>query len=106
MPPRKATGTKTALSTNTIAMIGAVTSAMARIAASLGKTPSSRICRSTFSTTTMASSTTIPMAKTMPNKVSVLMENPSACIPANVPMSETGTATAGIKVARQLCKNR
>ena len=35
---------------------------------------SSRMMRSTFSSTTMASSTTIPMASTMPNRVSVLIE--------------------------------
>jgi len=62
--------------------------------------------RSTFSTTTMASSTTIPMASTMPNSVRVLMENPRACMPAKAPMRETGTATAGISVVRQLCRNR
>ena len=36
----------------------------------------SRMWRSTFSTTTIASSTTIPIANTMPNSVMVLMENP------------------------------
>src|SRR5260370_39220660 len=39
--------------------------------------------RSTFSTTTMASSTTIPMAKTRPNKESALIENPNANMTAN-----------------------
>ncbi len=38
--------------------------------------------RSTFSTTTMASSTRIPMASTMPNMVSTLMEKPKAAISA------------------------
>ena len=42
--------------------------------ASFGDRPSSLITRSTFSTTTMASSTSRPMASTMPNIVSVLME--------------------------------
>ncbi|MCY1230885.1 hypothetical protein D9M72_433180 [compost metagenome] len=46
---------------------------MERRAASLGGRPSSAITRSTFSTTTMASSTSSPMASTMPNMVSVLM---------------------------------
>ncbi len=54
----------------------------------------------------MASSTTMPMASTMPNSVSVLMEKPSAEKAANVPTSEIGTARIGISVARQLCKNR
>ena len=38
---------------------------------------SSRIRRSTFSTTTIASSTSRPIASTMPNRVSVLMEKPN-----------------------------
>ncbi len=41
----------------------------------------------------------------MPNKVSELIENPSRYIPANVPVSETGTARVGISVARRLCRN-
>src|SRR5690554_120433 len=61
--------------------------------------------RSTFSTTTIASSTTMPIASTMPNSVSVLIENPSASIPANVPTIATGTASNGISVARHDCKN-
>ena len=36
--------------------------------------PSSRMTRSTFSTTTMASSTSRPMASTIANMVSVLIE--------------------------------
>src|SRR5262245_61139440 len=96
------TGTKTETRTSTIAMTGAGTSDIARLAASLDETRSSRICRSTFSTTTIASSTTIPIAKTIPNKVIVLMEKPSAYRPANVPINDTGTATVGIIVVRQL----
>jgi len=42
--------------------------------ASQGGSPSSVITRSTFSTTTMASSTSRPMASTMANIVSMLME--------------------------------
>jgi hypothetical protein len=42
--------------------------------ASRGDRPSSLITRSTFSTTTMASSTSRPIASTMPNMVSVLIE--------------------------------
>ena len=49
--------------------------------------------RSTFSTTTIASSTTMPMASTSPNRVSVLIEKPKSSMNANVPTIETGTAT-------------
>ena len=69
---------------------------MAFSAASFGVMPSS-MCRSTPSTTTMASSTTSPMASTSPNKESVLMEKPNNGKNTNVPTSETGTASRGIK---------
>ena len=46
----------------------------------------------------------MPIASTRPNSVSRLIEKPSTCIPEKAPMTETGTATTGIKVARQLCR--
>ena len=46
----------------------------------------------------MASSTTIPIAKTNANKVNKLIEKPNICIKAKVPTKETGTAKAGINV--------
>jgi hypothetical protein len=58
--------------------------------------------RSTFSTTTIASSTTIPIASTRPNRERVLMEKPKPSRTANVPTIETGTATSGITEARQV----
>ena len=85
-----------------MAITGAVTSFMARLAASLAEQHSSAMWRSQFSTTTIASSTTIPMARIMPKSVRVLIENPRADMPAKVPMRDTGTATAGISVVRQL----
>ncbi len=48
----------------------------------------------------MASSTTSPMASTSPIRAMVLMEKPSRGNMAKVPMRETGTARAGIRVAR------
>ena len=74
--------------------------------ASCGERPSSSITRSTFSTTTMASSTSRPMASTMPNMVSVLMEKPKASSTPKVPSSTTGTAMVGISVARKFCRKR
>ncbi len=94
----------TAFSTKTIATTGLLTSAIARRVASLESTCSCRMCRSTFSRTTIASSTTMPIASTMPNRVSELIENPNRYMPANVPISETGTASVGISVARRLCR--
>ena len=73
MPPRKAQGTNTAQSTRATAITGPVTSSIALRAASRGGRPCSSQ-RSTFSTTTMASSTTMPMARTRPNSDRLLSE--------------------------------
>ena len=59
-----------------------------------------------FSITTIASSTTRPVASVMPNSVSVLIEKPNSLTNANVPMSDTGIVIAGISVVRQFCRNR
>src|SRR5271169_5865937 len=56
-----------------------------------GERPFSMWC-STASTTTMASSTTRPMARMRPKSERVLMEKPNIGKKAKVPMSETGTA--------------
>src|SRR5688572_16571624 len=100
-----AVGMNTAQSTSAMAIIGPVTSSIAFFVASNGVRPSAMF-RSTFSTTTMASSTTIPMANTSPNNVSMLMLNPSASITANVPINDTGTAASGMIEARQVCRKR
>ena len=60
--------------------------------------------RSTFSTTTIASSTTMPMASTKPNKDRAFSPKPNRCITANVPINETGTAIRGMTEARQVCR--
>src|SRR5262245_25166513 len=103
MPAINAVGTKTAQSTSAMAMTGPVTSSIALRAASRGDNPSASH-RSTFSTTTIASSTTMPIASTMPNSDRLLSEKPNMVMTANVPTSETGTATIGMIVARQFCK--
>ncbi len=103
MPPMAATGTKTAIRDREVATMGPETSFMAAIVAGFGFRPSS-IFLVTASTTTMASSTTMPMASTRPSNESVLMEKPSKGNTAKVPISETGTAREGIKVARTFCR--
>ena len=73
MPGTKATGMNTDNKTNVMARIGPVISAIAfEQAAGTGSSGFSSITRSTFSTTTMASSTTMPMASTSANKETVL----------------------------------
>jgi hypothetical protein len=99
----KAVGTNTAHSTRAMAMIGPDTSSIALRVAAIGDSPSS-MCRSTFSTTTMASSTTMPMERTRPKSDSVFSEKPSPSITAKVPTSDTGTATSGMIEARHVCR--
>ena len=62
--------------------------------------------RLTFSITTMASSTTRPVASVMPKSVRVLIENPMSLTKKKVPTRETGIVTAGISVLRQSCRKR
>ena len=106
MPGKKLTGTNTAASTNEVAMMAPTSPSIAFLVAKYGERFSSSIMRSTFSTTTMASSTTIPMASTNPSRVSIFSEKPKMSMNPNVPISEIGTATSGMRVARQLCNDR
>ena len=75
MPGMKATGTNTESSTRLMAMIGPVICRIASSVASCGAIAGfSCITRSTFSTTTMASSTTMPIASTRASSDTVLAE--------------------------------
>ena len=67
MPGMKIVGTNTASSTRVVAITGLVICSIALAVASLGGRPSSAMMRSTFSTTTIASSTTMPIARTSAN---------------------------------------
>ena len=97
-------GTNTAKSTRVVATTAPAISCMALRMASLAFSPSSSIRRMVFSTTTMESSTTIPMASTSPNNVRLLMDSPIAFITTKVPMSETGMVTDGMSVVRKSCR--
>ena len=59
-----------------------------------------------FSSITIASSTTSPIASTIASSVSVLMVKPKAYISANAPTSDNGMVASGTSVARQLRRNR
>ena len=61
--------------------------------------------RAAPSTTTIASSTTMPIASTIANRVARLTLKPSAAIAANAPMMVTGTVVAGTSIARQSWTN-
>ena len=105
-PPKNAIGMNTAASTSAMPTSAPVIWPIDLRVASFGDRPSSLMRRSTFSTTTIASSTSKPMVSTMPNIVSTLIEKPKACMTPKVPSSTTGTAIAGISVARRFCRNR
>ena len=64
VPGKNATGMKTATRTKEVAMTAPATSRMAMDAALCGSEIPSVMCRCTFSMTTMASSTTKPVATT------------------------------------------
>ena len=106
IPARKLTGTNTAQSTSDIATRAPPIPLIAFLVASFGGRCSCSIMRSTFSTTTIASSTTIPIASTSPSSVMVFRENPKISMTPNVPTREIGTAIAGTSVALQLCSER
>ena len=73
MPGMKAVGTNTERRTSVIARMGAVISPMAFLVASATeRCGSSSSTRSTFSITTIASSTTMPMASTRASSETVL----------------------------------
>jgi hypothetical protein len=100
----KAHGTNTAHSTRVIARIGPVISSIALMVAVRASNPFA-ICRSMFSNTTMASSTTMPIASTSPNSEMLFRLYPRTAITAKVPMRETGTSIIGRIMARQSCRN-
>ena len=85
-------------------MIAPVISLIACMVACFAGNPVRSIFECTASTTTIASSTTIPIASTNANKVSRLIVKPNNCIKKKVPINATGTAIAGINVERRSCK--
>ena len=97
-------GMNTAQRTSAIAISAEPTSSMLLMAASRGRSPAAML-RSTFSTTTIASSTTMPTASTSPNKVRLLSVKPNSAMKKKVPISDTGMATSGMTAARQVCRN-
>ena len=54
-----------------------------------------------FSSTTMAASTTMPMAKARPAREITLIERPSAAMATKAPITETGMAIEITRVARK-----
>ena len=104
VPGKKATGINTAKSTKEVATTAPDNSFIASMAAKWGRMPCSCTFPAISSTTTMASSTTIPVARVSPNRVRLLMEKPKILIKAKVPIREMGITMVGTKVARQFCR--
>ncbi len=100
-PVAKASGAYTATRVSVMAITAKAISRTPKKAACIAVLPSS-IWRYTFSSTTIASSTTRPIASTMASKVSVLIEKPSMYMMAKAPIREIGIVTMGITLARKL----
>ena len=105
IPGRKDAGRNTAVSTSVTPSTGPVSSFIAVMAASFGVRPSS-MWRDAFSTMTIASSTTMPMARIRANSVIRLSVKPRSAMAANAPMIVTGTVVAGTSIARAFWRNR
>ncbi len=105
MPPIKTIGMNTATSDRLIDSTVKPTSRAPKRAAAKRDMPAS-MWRVMFSSTTIASSTTKPVAtvKAMSDKLSML--NPRRYMMPNVPINDTGTAIEGMSVARPLRRNR
>ncbi|MNN02633.1 hypothetical protein D3C81_1152990 [compost metagenome] len=99
-------GIKTAHITKVMEITAPVISLMALWVACLPVKLEVSIFPCTASTTTIASSTTIPMASTRANNVNILMVKPNTSRKKNVPTIATGTAIAGIIVDRMSCRNK
>ena len=104
-PPMNSTGMNTATSERVIEMMVKPTSFEPLRAASIGFSPAS-ICRTMFSSMTMASSTTKPTASVSASSDMLSIEWPNAYMPAKVPMIEIGRAMAGIRVARKVRRKK
>ena len=104
-PGVKASGANTAASVNVIATTAKPTSWAPLSAAFSGASPSS-MWRKMFSSTTMESSTTRPMASTSDSSVSVLMVKPAAAMIENTPIRLTGMVTSGMIEARRVRRKK
>ncbi|MCY1512518.1 hypothetical protein D9M68_469800 [compost metagenome] len=104
-PPMRPMGAYTAASVSVIAITGPATSRAPINAACTRDLPSS-MWRCTFSTTTMASSTTRPMASTIASSVSRLMLKPNSSISAAAPSIDSGMVTTGMSTARSEPRHR
>ena len=105
MPPMNSTGMNTAASDSVIEiMVNPISRAPAN-AACMGGSPIS-MCRTMFSSITMASSTTKPTESVKAISERLSSEYPSKYMMANVPTMDIGSAMLGIAVADKFRRNR
>ena len=98
----KDTGTKMTTRRSVVAMTASPMSAVAARAASNGFIRFSSTKRKMFSSTTMASSMTMPTISTRASMVTLFRVKPSAAIMPNAEITDAGMATAAMTVDRQL----
>ena len=105
MPLIKTSGKKTTIVVSVLAMMAFVTSSVPLTAACSNKSPDSRI-RKTFSSTTIALSTSIPIPRANPPSVMILRVRLPKYNKAKVAIIETGIAVAITMVLRRLRRNK
>ena len=101
----KETGTKITTRLKVVAMTARPMSAVASRAASNGLTFFSSTYRKMFSSTTMASSMTMPTISTSASIVTLFRVKPSAHMTPKAAMTEAGIAMPAMMVDRQLRMN-
>ena len=98
----KLTGMNTAMNTNVVATRAVAMPPIASTVALYGDLYPSSNLACTASTTTMESSTTVPITSTRAKRVIILRLNPATIRNANVPTRETMIEMVGITVERKL----
>ena len=106
VPGIKATGINTAINTSVHDTTATDTSLIACRVASRASVMPLSIFAITASTTTIASSTTVPIASTRAKSVNILSENPASLTIANVPSNDTMIEIDGITVALKDCRKK
>src|SRR4051794_34736892 len=104
-PSRKITGRNTTASVMEVEITAKNISLLPSNAAWRIGMPCSNL-RKIFSVTTIPSSTTKPVASTIPNNVSTLMEKPARYMMKNVATSEIGMSINGRRAVSQLRKKK
>ena len=104
MPPMNATGMNTAHIVSVVATTARPISIAASVAASQRRL-ALRKWRTMFSTSTIASSTSMPTTSVSASSVSMFSVKPRPSIAQNVGMIDSGSASADTSVARQSRRN-